>query len=116
MGAQGTIRLALAFALLLASLTLVVWRQGRALEDLRVLDRTRSQRALAESERAALLSRIQHLESRARIVAVAGERLGMRIPTAGDEIVILLRGDVSDSTLSDGSARSAMADSRAGER
>ena len=101
MGAQGTIRLALAFALLLASLTLVVWRQGRALEDLRTLDRTRAQRALAESERAALLGRIQHLESRARVVAVATERLGMRIPAAGDEIVILLRGSGDDGTEDD---------------
>jgi cell division protein FtsL len=99
MGAQGTIRLALAFALLLGSLTLVVWRQGRALEDLRALDHTRSARALAESERAGLLGRIEHLESRARIVGVATERLGMRIPLAGDEIVILLRGSVPDSAV-----------------
>lgn len=112
MGAQGTIRLAVAFALLLASLTLVVWRQGRALEDLRVLDRTRAQRALAESERAALLNRIQHLESRARVVAVATERLGMRIPAAGDEIVILLRGDAAHPAAAEGVASPVVAQSR----
>lgn len=92
MGGQGTVRVALAFAALLASLTLVVWRQGRALDALRALDRTRSERAVAESERAELLGRIQYLESRARIVTVAGRRLGMRVPSAGDEMTILLRG------------------------
>ncbi len=92
MGARGTIRLALAFALLLASLTLVVWRQSRAMDELRRLDLLRSERAVLESQRAALLSRIQVLESRSRIVGLAGDWLGMRVPTA-EEIVILLRGD-----------------------
>lgn len=92
MGARGTIRLVLAFATLLASLTIVVWRQGRALEALRELDRARSARAIAESERSAALARLQHLESRARILDVATRRLGLRVPAASDEIVILLRG------------------------
>lgn len=80
MGARGTIRLVLAFATLLTSLTIVVWRQGRALEALRELDRARSVRAIAESERSALLARMQHLESRARILDVATRRLGLRVP------------------------------------
>jgi cell division protein FtsL len=99
MGAHGTIRVALAFAALLASLTLVVWRQGRALDALRALDRTRSERAVAESERAELVGRIQYLESRARIVTEAARRLGMRVPAAGEEMTILLRGpDASDAS------------------
>ena len=96
MGAHGTIRVALAFAALLASLTLVVWRQGRAREALRKLDGMRSERALAESERAQLAGRIRVLESRAHVVSVASERLGMRIPVAGEEITILLRGETVD--------------------
>jgi hypothetical protein len=91
MAAQGTIRLALAFALLLASLTLVVWRQGRAQAALRELDATRADRALAESRRAELMARLQHLESRARIVDYAEGRLGMQVPSVTD-IVVLERG------------------------
>jgi cell division protein FtsL len=88
MKGAGTIRVALAFATLLASLSLVVWRQSRALETLRELDAVRAERAVLEAERSALTRRIQHLESRGRLVAVAGERFGMRVPS-GAEIVIL---------------------------
>ncbi|MBI4408124.1 MAG: hypothetical protein HY561_00355 [Gemmatimonadetes bacterium] len=85
---RGTLRLALAFAALLAALVAVVWRQSRALEALRALDETRRQRAVAEAGRMELLARIQQLESRARVVAAARDRLGLRVPTAA-EIVIL---------------------------
>jgi cell division protein FtsL len=89
MRGAGTIRVALAFAALLASLSMVVWRQSRAQDALRVLEAARAERALVEAERSALTRRIQRLESRARVVAVAGERFGMRVPSA-DEIVILV--------------------------
>ncbi len=88
MRGQGTIRLALAFAALLASLTLVIWRQSRALEMLRALDDTRSTRAVAESDRAGLSARIQVLEGRARIRTVAESRLGLVVPTADDLIML----------------------------
>ena len=88
----GTIRVALAFAALLASLSLVVWRQSRASEVLRELDGLRSARAVAESERAAVSATIQKLESRARIKGVVEERWGMRVPASG-ELVTLLRPD-----------------------
>lgn len=87
-GQRGVLRLALAFAGLLASLSLVIWRQSRALEVLRALDEVRQTRAILEAERSMLVHRIQRLESRARIVAVAQERLGMHMPS-GSEIVIL---------------------------
>jgi cell division protein FtsL len=109
MGARGTIRLALAFAALLASLTLVVWRQGQAIGVLRELDRTRADRAVAEAQRAELIGRIQYLESRARIVDVASGRLGMRVPAAGEEIVILLRGGAAGPVLAGGHAASGTA-------
>lgn len=91
MRGQGTIRVVLAFAALLASLTLVVWRQSRSLELLRQLDEVRSERALLEAERASLTSRIQTLEGRARIRRVAGARLGLRVPTAEDLVTLRLR-------------------------
>ncbi len=90
---EGTLRIALAFAALLGSLSMVVWRQSRALSLLRELDALRSERAVMESERSLLNERIQHLESRARIVEVAGERWGMRVPGAGEVWVLKVRPD-----------------------
>jgi predicted RNA methylase len=87
-GGAGTIRFALACAALLAALTLVVWRQSRALEVLRSLDELRTERAVVEAERSAVARRIQELDGRARLVTVAGEWFGMRVPS-GNEIVIL---------------------------
>lgn len=88
MRGQGTIRLALAFAALLASLTLVISRQSRALDVLRALDGARNERALAESERASLSGRIQELEGRARIRRVAERRMGLHVPTAEDLVTL----------------------------
>jgi len=87
-GPSGILTAALAFAALLASLSLVVWRQSRALEALRALEAVRSERAVVEAERVDLGRRMQKLESRSRVVRAAGERLGMRVP-GGAEIVIL---------------------------
>ena len=88
MKSQGTIRIALSCAALLASLSMVVYRQGRALEVLRELDAARREHVLLESRRATLTREIELLESRSRIVAVAGSRLGLHVPS-GEEIVIL---------------------------
>lgn len=85
---QGTLRIALACAALMGSLGLVVYRQSRAFEVLRALDGARHERVLLESVRASTLREIEKLESRSRIVAVAGERLGLHVPNAS-EIVIL---------------------------
>jgi cell division protein FtsL len=84
----GAIRMGAACALLFTSLSLVVWRQSRTLEELRALDGARSERAILQAERSELQREIQRLEGRARIVAVAGDRLGLRVPAA-NEIVIL---------------------------
>jgi cell division protein FtsL len=88
MKGNGAIRMGVAFALLYASLALVVWRQSRALDELRGLDAARSERAVLQAERSDLQREIQRLESRAHVVAVAGERLGLRTPSAS-EIVFL---------------------------
>lgn len=87
-GLSGALGAALAFAAFLASLSLVVWRQSRTLEVLRLLEAVRSERAVAEAERVELNRRRQMLESRSRVVKAAGERLGMHVPR-GPEIVIL---------------------------
>lgn len=87
-GQPGVIRVALGFAVLLASLSLVIWRQSRALEEMRALDSVRRERAVVEAERAELVQRIRHLESRSRVVSDATSELGMHVPS-GSEIVIL---------------------------
>jgi hypothetical protein len=87
MRARGTLRFGLAVAALFAGLSVVVWRQSRALEVLRELDGARAERAILESEKARLQRLLQELEGRARIVA-AGAPLGLRPPSAS-EIVIL---------------------------
>jgi cell division protein FtsL len=88
MRGKGAIRMGAAFALLFASLSLVVWRQSRALEELRGLEAARTTRAVLQAERSELHREVQRLESRARIVAVAGSLLELRVPAA-TEIVIL---------------------------
>ncbi|MEN8376264.1 MAG: hypothetical protein ABFS34_12515 [Gemmatimonadota bacterium] len=85
----GSLALALGFAALLAALSLVVWRQSRALESLRGLETVRKERALAEAERFELSRRIQYLESRGRIEPYARERLGLHVPTGSKEMVLL---------------------------
>lgn len=88
MSRSGPLVLALVFAALLASLSAVVWRQSRALEALRRVERLRQESALLEARRAELVRRVQVLERRARVVSVAQDRLGLHVPRAS-EIVIL---------------------------
>lgn len=82
--------MALSVALLLAALSLVTWRQARALESLADLDHLRRELSLGQAERIELEYRIQLLESRAHVVPAAQERLGMRTPTASE--IVLLQG------------------------
>lgn len=82
------VRMALLFAFLLGSLTLVVWRQSHALAVLRELESVQRERVMEEARRSELVRRVEQLESRTRVSAVAGARFGMRLPS-GDEIVIL---------------------------
>lgn len=78
------VRAVLVVAALLAGLSTVVWRQTRALEALAELDRVRREISLARAERADVLRRIQHLESRGRVVPEARERLDMHTPTTAE--------------------------------
>jgi cell division protein FtsL len=80
----------LTVALLLASLSLVTWRQSRALEGLAELDSLRREISLLMAERYELDSRVQVLESRGRVVPAARDLLDMRTPNAGE--IVLLQG------------------------
>jgi hypothetical protein len=81
-------RVALAVAGLLASLSLVAWRQSRALEALGGLDTVKKELSLSLAERAELNRRIQYLQSYGRVVRDARTRLGMRIPDASEQVLL----------------------------
>ena len=81
-------RSAVAVVVLLGSLGLVTYRQGRALEALAELDRIRTDHGVMVAERADLERRVQMLESRSRVVPEARRRLDMKTPDA-TEIVYL---------------------------
>ena len=87
-GLAGTSIVALAVAAFLASLSLVSWRQGQALDTLRHLETLQQEVALEVASREELENRILYLQSRARVVSEAGERLRMR-EALSSEIVIL---------------------------
>ena len=85
---QRTILLALGFAVLLASLSAVIWRQSRALDSQRAAEALRQESSLLEARRAQLAHRIRELESRERVVSAGESLLGLHVPSS-DEIVLL---------------------------
>jgi hypothetical protein len=89
---EGGVKLALVTIALVGSLTLVAWRQSRALEALAALDAVRQERALAQAERAEMERRIEQLESGVRVVPAARSRLHMHIPS--DSEIRILSGDI----------------------
>jgi len=90
--AGGPALVALATGLLLAALSLVTWRQSRALAELAELDAVRREWSLVQAVREEQLRRIQHLESRRRVVPEAQERLGLQVPD--DSRMVLLEREV----------------------
>ncbi|HEX2208849.1 MAG TPA: hypothetical protein VHG93_14310 [Longimicrobium sp.] len=70
------------------SLTSVVWRQTEGVARQRELARIQTETSIAEAERVEWANRIQALQTRARIVRVARQRLGLHV--ARDDEVILL--------------------------
>ena len=81
----GTSMVALAVAAFLASLSLVSWRQGEALDTMARLDSLRQETSVQEANRQELEGRINRLESFGRVVGEAEGRLGMR-PAEAHEI------------------------------
>ena len=81
-------RLVVAVLVLLGSLSLVTWRQSRAIEAMEQLDRVRRDLSLTQADEAELHRRIQYLQSRGRVVPEARERLGMRLPDTGEQVLL----------------------------
>jgi hypothetical protein len=84
----GTSLVALAVAALLASLSLVSWRQRQALLTLDRVDSLRNECALEAATLEELEARLLHLESFGRVSREAERRLGMR-KAGASEIIIL---------------------------
>jgi hypothetical protein len=84
----GTSLVAMATAILLASLSLVAWRQARALEALEGGDGLQRELTLGEAEKLDLERQIDFLGSFGRVVPEARERLGMHIAGAGEAIIL----------------------------
>lgn len=85
---SGTLRAAGWLVLLLASLLFVTWRQTRGVAMEAALRDLESRTAIARTEQVELVRRIEELRSRSRVLRVARDRLGMRLPEDG-EIVYL---------------------------
>ncbi len=66
----------------------VVWRQTEALATAKELRTLQSARGALETSRAAAAAAVRRARSRAVLVPLAGERLGLRLPQ-DTEIVIL---------------------------
>ena len=81
-------RLVASVAVLLAALSVVVWRQSRTLDVLAWSESVNREISLAEAELTELQRRIQGLESYGRVVLETRERLGMK-RAAAEDIVIL---------------------------
>lgn len=74
----------------MGSLSLVAWRQARALEVLEQADRLEREVDLTRAEVEELIARIDRLGSRSRVVQQARERLGMRMPRASEIVFLVL--------------------------
>lgn len=81
-------RVVLTFAVFVASLGLVTWRQSRAFEAHAELDDLRRQVSVAQAERIEIERAIQVLTSRTRVVPVAEERLGMHMPDVSEQVIL----------------------------
>ncbi len=90
-GGRGPVVIAGWLLLLLASLSFVTWRQTRGVEMEKSLRALEVERGVAEAERIASVRRIEELRSRSRILGVAKDRLGMRLPADREIVFIPLR-------------------------
>jgi cell division protein FtsL len=89
--ASGVILAALGLAALLGALSLVTWRQARALEARAEVEHLEREISLVRAERAELQRRMLILEGRDHVVRAARERLGLRSPQ--DQEIVLLAGE-----------------------
>lgn len=80
-GMTGPVRVAVAGAALLGALSLVAWRQGRALDHLEALEQVQDAIAIELAEQTELAQRIGDLEGFEHVSGEAGRRLGLRQPS-----------------------------------
>jgi cell division protein FtsL len=92
---RGVGRLLVWLLVLGSALAVVTWRQTEGHQRERALREVRSERAVVEAERMELERRVQALTTRARVVRVARERLGMHLPTDGEIVLLPITGDSS---------------------
>jgi cell division protein FtsL len=81
--------------LLLMALAVVTWRQTEGVAREQALRDVQAERTIVEAERMELERRIQALTTRARIVRVARERLGMHLPSDGEILLLPLVADTA---------------------
>lgn len=86
------LRIGLAIAALLGALSLVAWRQAQAMEVLTLVDGLERELTLTRAEQVELERRIQALTSRSYVVPTARTQLGMRLPSAGEQVLIEMVG------------------------
>ncbi len=77
----------LLLAVVLASLTMVAWRQSTARETMEELAAAERELAIAVEGREALARELAALETRPWIGAQAAKRLGMRAPTENEVVI-----------------------------
>jgi cell division protein FtsL len=80
--------LVLAGAALIVALSIVAWRQAQAMEVLALVDGLERDLTLTRAEQVELERRIQALTSRSYVVPTARTRLGMRLPSAEEQVLI----------------------------
>lgn len=86
-GPSGMKRLTVAIACLLASLSLVAWRQGRAYDLQREVEAVRSEVAAAQDRKTQYEADITFLESREHILEAAERLLGLRSPSGQVRVI-----------------------------
>lgn len=85
---RGRSGLALALVAFVLVAVLVVWRRTVGVEAERALAMMADQRRTLEAERARLEAQLREAESRGRIAPIAERRLGMRVATDSQYVVL----------------------------
>lgn len=71
----------------------VIWRRSYGFEQSRALRALDAQRLQLEAQRSALLGEIRLLSSRERLQPIAQARLGMRVPSDSQVVLLPLAGN-----------------------
>jgi cell division protein FtsL len=95
----GILRVAVLLALVLGALAVVVGRQTKGVALHREIRELEGERAVAEAARLELQTRIQSLQSRARVVRVARERLRMHLPADSEVVLVPLPRETAAATV-----------------